>query len=234
MRKSLRALTLGSLILFLAQALPLRAALPAVLEEMPVDFAVSFATGSIDDLNKKIEPYVRMFGIGADDEPFDLSALIPIFPPGTIDKSRGFGVAIADLANLAAVQDAVIIFVPVYDPDGYLQTMGATDTEGAPGIKTIAALQAFAKPSGKYLIFSPSLQTLQAAAARPKGVKLSASDRQLFDQADVAVAASLTSLTGMAKMMGGMMLMSVPQFQQNLTTGIDSPDTVLINPKIDR
>ena len=194
---------------------PADAAVPTVLSEMPADAALVVATQPLAQISIKIEKLSHQMGALPPDVPFTVAEALAGslgLPPAMMDSDRGMGVVIA---NLADAQNSSVGFLPVKNFQEAIAALDAQPVADVKDVWTTGGGQIYIGSSGGFLLMGGSAELLAALAQKPKGVKLSANDTQLFAKSDVAAVVNLTTVTPMVRGMAMMALMSNAKVQEH-------------------
>ena len=201
MKTRMKTLSLLFLLGLLLGPVSLQAAAPAILQEMPGDCQIVVAAQPLAALSKKVQAFALKAQLPLNpNEPLNLAEMIAdeLGIPGQVDASRGAGLCVQDITQF---EQTLVAFLPVINSTTVVTQMGAQKAEGASGIWALPDEGVFLKPDGKYLLVAENAEMLTGLTQRPKGVRLTTAQQELFSQSDAAGLIKLGALLQQVKPM---------------------------------
>ena len=200
-RKGFVALLAGLVGLVMVAA-PAGAAAPAVLGELPANSQVVVVTQPLSQLSGKVDMFARSAGLPVSpDQPVKVEYMLgaEMGIAGQLDASRGLALAIGNVVD--DPEGTMVAFIPVNNAVAAIEAMGAEPAPGQAGVFMLPDPDMFTylMPAGKHLLLGSSPQSMRAAAAGPKGIRLSAADQELFANSEVAAWIDLRSVMPKAR-----------------------------------
>jgi hypothetical protein len=201
MKTQVKCLSVLLLLGLVSGPVMVQAAVPAILQEMPGDSQIVVATQPIALISKKVDSFARQVKLPiSPNEPLNLAEMIAgeLGIPGQIDASRCAGLCVQDVTQF---EQTLVAFLPVLNSSTAVTQMGAQKAEGAAGIWMLPDEGVFLKPAGKHLLIAENSEMLTSLAQRPKGVRLTPAQQELFVKSDAAAFIKLGALLQQVKPM---------------------------------